>query len=112
MFGISAINVSAYRVGDVIGQILYTDIVAYVEGVQVRSYNIKGRTAIVAQDLRALGVGSDFGVYFDEATRVLSINNTDIYFPDTTETVVFDEVKKNLVKFLIFIFSINFVFLE
>lgn len=75
----SCIYISAYNVGDVIGKILSTDIVAYVEGVMVPSYNIKGRTAIVAQDLRALGKDANFGVNFDEATRVLTIKNTDVF---------------------------------
>lgn len=75
----SCIYISAYNVGDVIGKILSTDIVAYVEGVMVPSYNIKGRTAIVAQDLKALGKDANFGVNFDEATRVLTIKNTDVF---------------------------------
>ncbi len=93
--GIFSVPSKAYNVGDVIGQILSTDIVAYVEGVRVRSYNIKGRTAIVAQDLMALGGSADFGVSFDEATRVLTITDTDIFTPDSSNTIIFnDAVKK------------------
>ena len=73
----SAIQVSAYKVGDKIGKILSTDITAYVEGIQIPSYNIKGRTAIVAQDLGKLGGNLNFGVYFDEESRVLTIKDSD-----------------------------------
>ena len=67
----------AYRIGDKTGNILSTDIVTYVEGIQVPSYNIKGRTAVVAQDLARLGGALNFGVYFDEESRVLSLYDTD-----------------------------------
>lgn len=60
----------AYNIGDVIGTILSTDIVTYVDFMPTVSYNIAGRTAIIAQRL------TDFGldVVFDEATRVLTIS--------------------------------------
>ncbi len=75
----SCVYINAYNVGDVIGKILSTDIVTYVEGVMVPSYNINGRTAIVAQDLRSLGKDVNFGVNFDEATRALTITDTDVF---------------------------------
>ena len=37
--------------GDVIGNIYSTDIRAYINGVQVESYNIGGRTAVVIEDI-------------------------------------------------------------
>ena len=63
-------NAMAYNIGDVIGTILSTDIVTYVDFMPTVSYNIAGRTAIIAQRL------TDFGldVVFDEATRVLTIS--------------------------------------
>ena len=39
------------NIGDVVGHALYTDIVAYVDGQPIRSYNIDGHTAIVVEDL-------------------------------------------------------------
>ena len=69
----------AYNVGDVTGKILSTDIVTYIEGVRVPSYNINGRTAIVTQHLNKLGGRLNFGVNFDEETRVLTLTNKDIY---------------------------------
>ncbi len=90
----SAINTSAYRIGDVIGKVLSTDIVTYVEGVRVASYNIKGRTAVVAQDLNKLGTGLNFGVIFDEASRVLSITNRDENGYGSQEQLVYQESGK------------------
>ena len=47
---------SAYaKVGDVIGNIYTTDIMAVVDGMPIKSYNIGGRTAIVVEDLREYG---------------------------------------------------------
>ena len=69
----------AYNVGDVIGKVLSTDIITYIEGVQMPSFNIKGRTAIVVQNLNALGTGLDFGVSYDDLSRTLTITNSDIY---------------------------------
>ena len=37
--------------GDVIGNIYSTDIRAYINGVEVESYNIGGRTAVVIEDI-------------------------------------------------------------
>lgn len=79
----------SYNVGDVTGEILSTDIVTYVEGVCLPSYNIKGRTAIVAQDLASLGTGLNFGVNFDEATRTLTITDKDIYMTGKSEPIYY-----------------------
>ncbi len=62
--------VHAYNVGDVIGTILSTDIVTYVDSKPATSYNISGRTAIITQELTNFGLD----VMFDEATRVLTIS--------------------------------------
>ena len=69
----------SFEIGDKIGKVLSTDIVTYVEGVKIPSFNIKGRTAVVAQDLAKLGSKLNFGVYFDEESRVLTIMDKDIY---------------------------------
>ena len=63
-------NAMAYNIGDVIGTILSTDIVAYVAFIPTVSYNIAGRTAIIAERLKDFGLD----VVFDEATRVLTIS--------------------------------------
>ncbi len=64
------ISAFSYNVGDVIGTVLSTDIVTYIESVPVTSYNIDGRTAIIAEQMRSFGLD----VYFDEYTRTLSIS--------------------------------------
>ena len=51
-FGISA---EEHKIGDVINHTLYTDIETYIDGHQIRSYNVDGNMAIVAEDLRAYG---------------------------------------------------------
>ena len=92
----SAVQVSAYRVGDRIGKILSTDITAYVEGICIPSYNINGRTAIVAQDLSKLGGKLNFGVYFDEESRVLTINDTDIHGWGAPTQIVYQKEITNI----------------
>lgn len=47
--------ISAARTGDTLGWVLYTDIVAYIDGKPIRSYNIEGNTYIVVEDLMEYG---------------------------------------------------------
>ena len=63
-------NGSFYRVGDVIGSALKTDIVASINGHHIPSYNVEGYTYIVAEDLRYYG----FSVVYDNNYRSLSIS--------------------------------------
>ncbi|MBE7004294.1 MAG: hypothetical protein E7425_08440 [Ruminococcaceae bacterium] len=62
---------------------LYTDIVATIDGHPIRSYNIAGYTAVVAEDLRDYG----FWVIWDGAARTLSITramrNGELETPET-----------------------------
>ena len=60
---------ASYKVGDIIGKVLSTDIVTYINDTKVASYNIAGRTAIIAQDLSCF----KFAVEFNEEERILSI---------------------------------------
>ncbi len=60
---------SAYQIGDVVNQVLYTDIVAYIDGTPIASYNIDGYTAVVVEDLLSYG----FSVVWDGAARTLSV---------------------------------------
>lgn len=48
---------------------LHTDILAYINGAPIRSFNIDGFTGIVAEDLLQYG----FGVYYDDVARTLEI---------------------------------------
>ena len=55
--------------GKVTGEVLNTDIAAYIDGHPIRSYNVNGWTGIVAEDLRDYG----FDVFWDEEQRTLHI---------------------------------------
>ncbi|MDF2961172.1 MAG: hypothetical protein K0S39_2907 [Paenibacillus sp.] len=60
-----------YRIGDDVGDVLATDIQAYVRGKPIRSMNIDGYTAVVAEDLRQYG----FDVVWTPADRKVTIYN-------------------------------------
>ena len=63
----------AYNVGDVIGEVVYTDIVASINNYNIASYNMMGYTMIVVEDLRNYG----FNVDWDDATRSLNVTRSD-----------------------------------
>ena len=52
-----------------IGFVLSTDITAYIDGVRIPSYNIKGRLAVLVTDLNSYG----FVTKYDNATRKTSV---------------------------------------
>jgi hypothetical protein len=58
------------RTPKVVDYALYTDIVARIDGHAIRSYNIGGYTAVVAEDLRAYG----FWVIWNPTERTLCIS--------------------------------------
>lgn len=64
-----ALPVSAAKVGEVTGHALYTDIVARIDGHPLRSYNVNGHMAIVAEDLRGYG----FYALWDPEARSLRV---------------------------------------
>ena len=57
------------KIGDVVGHTCYTDIAAQINGHPLRSYNIGGETAVVAEDLREYG----FSVVWDGEARTLTV---------------------------------------
>lgn len=57
------------KIGDVVGHTYYTDIAAQIDGHPLRSYNIGGETAVVAEDLREYG----FSVVWDGEARTLTV---------------------------------------
>ncbi len=67
----------AANVGDKIEKVLSTDIVTYIEGIKVPSFNIAGRTAVVVENLNAMGL--PFGVNYDDFSRTLTISDSDIF---------------------------------
>lgn len=66
-------NVFSANVGDKIEKVLSTDIITYIEGVKVPSFNISGRTAVVVENLNAMGL--PFEVLYDDSTRTLTISD-------------------------------------
>jgi hypothetical protein len=55
--GLPQVIFAAPKVGDVVDHVLHTDIVTYINGLPIRSYNIKGYTAVIVEDL------SNYGFY-------------------------------------------------
>lgn len=66
---LTTVAVGAYNVGDVIGYAQPTDIIATINGYQLKSYNVEGYTYIVAEDLRYYGMK----VVYDDSTRTLGV---------------------------------------
>jgi len=64
---------STHKVGDVIDHVLNTDIVAYVNSKAIKSYNINGNTAVLAEDLMNYG----FNVTWNQDARTLDIKKGD-----------------------------------
>lgn len=72
-----ALSASALNVGDKIGKVLSTDIVTYIDSVRVPSFNVAGRTAVIVENLNAKGLS--FGVNYDDSSRTLSIEGSDVF---------------------------------
>ena len=56
--------------GRIIGTYVNTDIVAYIDGMEIKSYNIEGWTGVVAEELTNYG----FDIVWNENERTLHIN--------------------------------------
>lgn len=57
------------KIGDVIGKVLYTDIKTYIDGYEIESYNIGGRTVIPVESLKAYG----YNVKWNDKERRLDV---------------------------------------
>lgn len=67
-------------VGDIAGNYYSTDIITTVDGMEIESYNIGGRTCIAAEQLRDFG----YNVIWDETARTLTIKKpADFYKIET-----------------------------
>ncbi len=67
---VGGLGMTAQAAGDTItGYALYTEIVAEIDGVPLASYNVAGRTAVMAQDLAWYG----FYVYWNEEAAAVYI---------------------------------------
>lgn len=63
------------RIGDVIGRIYYTDIKTYIDGKQIDSVNIGGKTMICVEDLQYMG----YYVEWNETDRTLNVTSNASY---------------------------------
>ncbi len=77
---------AAAQIGDVVGHTYYTDITAQINGHPLRSYNIGGETAVVAEDLRQYGFRAvwNMGDRTLEVERDTSAAVTGSYQPQAT----------------------------
>ncbi|NOU96781.1 hypothetical protein GC093_26695 [Paenibacillus sp. LMG 31456] len=77
----SSLRAEEMKVGTIIGEVLSTDIIAYVNGLPIPSMNIGGYTAVAVEDLRSYG----FEVSWSPETRKLSLyeNGTKLKQPLT-----------------------------
>ncbi len=85
ILALSFVTVSAYspQIGDIIGKVLYTDIVTILDGRIIPSVNIGGRTAIIVEDLRDYG----YDVSWNGERRILEAKTKDLENSDTIETI-------------------------
>lgn len=88
IFIICTISTVAFAAnGDIVGNIYSTNIIAYVNGKPITSYNIGGRTAIVVEDLDNYEGGLNYGFYYsyDDTDRALTAYSTVLKgYGDTT----------------------------
>lgn len=63
--------------GDIIGHIYSTDIRAFINGVEVESYNIGGKTAVVIEDIIA---ENSHGYIYDDNSRTLKFFSLSPYY--------------------------------
>ena len=77
------VPVSIYKVGEAIGDVLYSDITAYINGHAIPSSIINGRTLVVAEDLAKYG----FDVVWNskEKTLKVELNKNKAFKPIATE---------------------------
>lgn len=70
---IFALVPKSYAASNSAGNLLATDIGAYINGCKIPSYNVNGYTAIVAEDLASYG----FSVVWNDKTRLLTVSRND-----------------------------------
>lgn len=67
----------AFASGEVLGHIYSTDIVAYIDGAPVNSYNIGGKTAVIVEELIGYDmVNYGFDGEYNDETRTLNFYTT------------------------------------
>lgn len=81
MCAATAIPTLAYYIGESIGTVYYTDIVAYINNYAIPSYAASGTSVVVAEDLREFG----FDVEWNEEMRTLNITRNSDTVPKGME---------------------------
>lgn len=91
--------VTSFAFGDKIGEVISTDIVTYIDGIEIPSFNFNSRTGIYVKDLEKAG----FKVLWDsEKRRVDIISETISKVPESIGKVTYsDEIVINIPKELI-----------
>ena len=72
LLAVLSLSAAALRPGDVAGQVLATEIRAFIDGVEIPAYNIDGNLGVVAEDLGAYG----FVTGYDDSIRTLTVTRT------------------------------------
>ncbi|MCH5213388.1 MAG: hypothetical protein J1G06_10275 [Oscillospiraceae bacterium] len=75
----SAPILASAAVGDIVGTIYTTDILATVNGEPIQSYNIGGKTAIIAEDLSDQFYG--FNCEYNDEARILTVTGSSFVVP-------------------------------
>lgn len=85
ILGFSFITIAAYspQIGDVIGKVFYTDIVTVLDGKEIPSVNIGGRTAIIVEDLKDYG----YDVTWSNETRTLDVKTKEQTKSNSASTI-------------------------
>lgn len=92
---------TTYGAENIIGKVLSTDIVAYIDGLPIESYNIDGNTGIVAEDLLKYG----YGVYYNWDLRCLEIENSNSYYDNIKVDYVPEKNTKPIGSFVSNVYS-------
>lgn len=90
---LAIVPASAAQPGEAIGNVLYSDVVAYIDGYPIRSYNINGYTYIIAEDLAAYGFhvewrGDEGKLIIHTARTANPSNYTANYMPEKNTHIV------------------------
>lgn len=78
-----AVILSGTAYAQEMGKIYSTDILAYVGGNEVPSYNIGGRTVVVVEELDSGEYGRNFSHEYDDNTRTLTVRGETTYNSNT-----------------------------
>ena len=72
-------NVAALNVGDKLGNVLYTDIKAYINGERIPCYNVDGNIAVMVSDLNNYGFDTSWNA--KERTTTIKLNTGKNFTP-------------------------------